>query len=111
MHLGEWRHDVASKRLHDAGKGRDGSGDIGLRHEAHNANHRKASVVDLLEEARGLLLRRILGGDAKRIVERELVQVRLVEGNVLERRVLARLAAAHVVLAAELTPPLEEADE
>mmetsp|Transcript_35012 Transcript_35012/g.91950 ORF Transcript_35012/g.91950 Transcript_35012/m.91950 type:complete len:268 (+) Transcript_35012:134-937(+) len=107
----ERSHHVASERLDEAGQGRHRAGHLRLRNEAHDANHGESAIVDLLDQASGLLLRRVLCGDTKRVVQREAVEVGLVERNVLEGRVLAGAAALHVVLTAELAPPLKEADE
>mmetsp|Transcript_17912 Transcript_17912/g.58413 ORF Transcript_17912/g.58413 Transcript_17912/m.58413 type:complete len:282 (+) Transcript_17912:115-960(+) len=108
----EGRHHLACVRL-EVRPPRHGPGDLLLGEERHDADHRCAAVVDLGEEALGLLLLGPLAREAKRVV-----QVEDLDGSdgddarLGKVRVVTRPAALHVVrLHAELAPELEEADE
>ena len=111
LRLGEWCHDVAGKGLDETRQPGNGSWHPRLGHKAHDANHREAAIVDLGEEALGLLLGRCIARDAGGVVEREPLEVVPVEGEARELGVDTGLATPHVVLAVELTPKLEEADK
>merc|ERR1719198_158381 len=110
----ERRHDLARVRAEsEARQERDGARHLGLGQEAHEANHREAAVVDLGDQALGLLLGRRVLGELERVkqVERHRVRERV------ERREISGLAAAHVVRLAVrrehvrvLAPELEEAN-
>merc|ERR1719387_3404400 len=81
-----------------------------LREDRHDAEHRRAAVVDLDEAAARLLLLRLLREDVERLVEVE-EDLRAVA---LDRRVVARLAARGRVVrhvAGDLAVRLEHADE
>mmetsp|Transcript_16143 Transcript_16143/g.37626 ORF Transcript_16143/g.37626 Transcript_16143/m.37626 type:complete len:273 (+) Transcript_16143:60-878(+) len=89
---------------------------LGLGEEAEKAHHGRASVVDFHDAALLLLLRVHLLREPKWVKEVEREDPALAAN---ERRVVARLAAAHVVLGLVLVllrlelvliPPLEDAD-
>mmetsp|Transcript_19654 Transcript_19654/g.35512 ORF Transcript_19654/g.35512 Transcript_19654/m.35512 type:complete len:267 (-) Transcript_19654:17-817(-) len=106
-------HRVAIVRLDNTGEERNAARNLGLGKEAHDADHRKAPVVDLGDKTLGLLLRRRLGREVERVEQVERDRVRDLHVRVVhERRVHARLAALHVVgVERALAPELEERDD
>ena len=85
----EGRHDVARVGLEaEAGQAGHGALQLRLGEEAEEANHGEAPVVDLGDQALGLLLRRLVLRDLERIVQVERHRVR----QLVERREVARLA-------------------
>mmetsp|Transcript_27089 Transcript_27089/g.64496 ORF Transcript_27089/g.64496 Transcript_27089/m.64496 type:complete len:245 (+) Transcript_27089:200-934(+) len=106
VHL-EGHHDLAGVRQDEAVEEGHGAGHLLRGEESHDADHGEAAVVDLHQQTLLLLLGRHVLGEAGGVVERG----DLVQRDVLEVGEVARAAALHVMLAAELTPPLEEADK
>mmetsp|Transcript_42930 Transcript_42930/g.142924 ORF Transcript_42930/g.142924 Transcript_42930/m.142924 type:complete len:237 (-) Transcript_42930:231-941(-) len=110
----ERRHHLARVRPDaNVGQSRHRAGHLGLGQEAHQANHRKAPVVDLCEQPLGFLLGGGVLAEAEGVEEVEGDRV----GQLGKRGEVAGLAAAHVVLLAllaqdvrVLAPELKEGD-